>query len=372
MGIGTETRPNQNPQYQQWNFSIQRSLPGSAVVQINYTGGKGTHLYFGGGTENQNRLDPSYWPDGRTALNGLVSNPFYGVITDPKSKLSAPTVTLNTLLRPFPQYSGGVSGSTPNIGNSIYHGVQVQYEKRFSQGLAVLAHYTFSKLIDDSSFSSSNVGWLGGVTDVQDPFNLRLERAVSAMDVTHRLVMTASYQLPFGRGKTFGSGWSKPVDALLGGWEVNTLITFSSGFPLNSGSQFREAPLQNPVLWEGAQRPNLAGDPSVSGTVESKLNNYVNAAMFSRPAADTFGNMPRTISTYRSPALKNADAAIFKNIHLTEQKYFQLRLEGFNVTNTPTFATPHLSYGASNFGVIDNYAGGRGPRELQVAAKFYF
>ena len=106
--------------------------------------------------------------------------------------------------------------------------------------------------------------------------------------------------------------------------------------------------------------------------MESKLNNYVNAAMFSRPAADTFGNMPRTISTYRSPALKNADAAIFKNIHLTEQKYFQLRLEGFNVTNTPTFATPHLSYGASNSGMIDNYAGGRGPRELQVAAKFYF
>ena len=108
------------------------------------------------------------------------------------------------------------------------------------------------------------------------------------------------------------------------------------------------------------------------GSVESKMNNYVNAAMFSRPAPDTFGNMPRTISTYRSPSLKNADAAIFKNIHLAEQKYFQLRLEGFNITNTPTFATPHLSYGASNFGVIDTYAGGRGPREVQVAAKFYF
>jgi hypothetical protein len=192
------------------------------------------------------------------------------------------------------------------------------------------------------------------------------------MDITHRVVLTASYQLPFGRGKAIGSGWSRPVDALLGGWEANTLITFSSGFPLNSGSQFRESPLQSPVLWEGAQRPNLAGDPSMPGSVESKMNNYVNAAMFSRPAPDTFGNMPRTISTYRSPALKNADAAIFKNVYLTEQKYFQLRLEGFNITNTPTFATPHLSYGASNFGVIDTYAGGRGPREVQVAAKFYF
>jgi hypothetical protein len=371
LGVSTETRPNQNPQYQQWNLSIQRALPGDSVVQINYTGGKGTHLYFGGGTENQDRLDPSYWALGRTALNSLVPNPFYSVITDPKSKLSAPTVTLNNLLRPYPQYTG-VSGSTPNIGNSIYHGVQVQYEKRFSKGLAFLGHYTFSKLIDDSSFSAGNVGWLGGVTDVQDPFNLRLERAVSAMDITHRLVLTASYQLPFGHGKAIGSGWSKSVNMLLGGWEVNTLITFSSGFPLNSGSQFREAPLQNPVLWEGAQRPNLIGDPTMPGSVESKLNNYVNAAAFSRPLPDTFGTMPRTISTYRSPALKNADAAIFKNVYLTEQRYFQLRLEAFNLTNTPTFATPHLSYGATNFGVIDTYAGGRGPREMQVAAKFYF
>ena len=371
LNVGTETRPNQNPQYQQWNVSIQRALPGNSVFQINYTGGKGTHLYFGGGPENQDRLPQSYWSLGRTTLNSLVANPFYGIITDPKSRLSAPTVTLNTLLRPYPQYTG-VSGSTPNIGNSIYHGVQLQYEKRFARGLAFLGHYTFAKLIDDSSFSAGNVGWLGGVTDVQDPFNLRLERAVSAMDITHRLVLTASYQLPFGRGKLIGAHWNKLVDTVLGGWEVNTLITLSSGFPLNSGSQFREAPLQNPTLWEGAQRPNLLGDPSVPGSVESKLDHYVNAAAFSRPAPDTFGTMPRTISTYRSPALKNMDAAIFKNVRWTEQRYVQLRLEAFTLTNSPTFATPHLSYGATNFGVIDNYAGGRGPRELQVAAKLYF
>jgi len=196
--------------------------------------------------------------------------------------------------------------------------VQVQYEKRFSHGLALLAHYTFSKLIDDSSFSSGNVGWLGGVTDVQDPFNLRLERAVSAMDITHRFVLTGSYQLPIGHGKAIGNSWSKPLDILLGGWEVNALMTFSSGFPLNSGSQYRETPLQNGVLWEGTQRPNLNGDPSVEGSVESKLDHYVNATAFSRPAPDTFGTMPRTISTYRSPGLKNLDAAIFKNFAFTE------------------------------------------------------
>ena len=372
LSIGTESRPNQNPQYQQWNFSIQRELPGNSVVQVNYTGGKGTHLYFGGGVTNRNRLDPSNWNLGRTRLNELVSNPFYGTITDPQSRLSSPTVTLNTLLRPYPQYAGGVSGSALNIANSIYHAVQFQYEKRFSSGLAVLAHYTISKLIDDSSFSDSNVGWLGGVTDVQNPFNLRLERALSAQDVPQRFVLTVSYQLPFGKGRLLGNHWSKPVDMALGGWEVNTLMTFSSGFPLNSGSQFREAPLQSPVLWEGVQRPDLIGDPRMPGSVKDRLNQYFNLVAFSRPAPDTFGSMPRTLPNYRSPGIRNADAAIFKTIRFTEAKYFQLRLEAFNITNTPTFATPHMSYGATNFGVIDTYASGRGPRELQVAVKFYF
>src|SRR5262245_17472870 len=370
LGIGTESRPNQNPQYQQWNFSIQRELPFSSVVQVNYTGGKGTHLYFGGGVTNRNRMDPSYWSLGRTRLNELVTNPFYGTITDPTSRLSAPTVTQNTLLRPYPQYAGGVSGSALNNANSIYHAVQFQFEKRFSKGLAMIAHYTIAKLIDDSSFSDGNVGWLGGVTDVQNPFNLRLERSLSAQDVPQRFVLTVSYQLPFGKGKWLGSGWSKPVDMLLGGWEVNTLMTFSSGFPLNSGSQFREVPLQSPTLWEGVQRPNLIGDPRMPGSVKDRLNQYFNVAAFSRPAPDTFGSMGRTLPNYRSPGIRNADAAIFKNIRFTESSYVQLRLEAFNITNTATFATPHMSYGATNFGVIDTYATARGPRELQVAVKF--
>ena len=376
QGIGTEARPNQNPQYQQWNFSIQRALPGNSVVQVNYTGSKGTHLYFGadggGGVTNRNRLDPSYWGLGRTYLNELVPNPFYGVITNPLSRLSAPTVTRNTLLRPYPQYSGGVSGSALNIGNSIYHAAQFQFEKRFSHGLAFLGHYTIAKMIDDSSFSDGNVGWLGGVTGVQNPYNLRLERAVSAMDIPQRLVLTFSYQLPVGKGKWIGGNWNRGLNMLLGGWEVNGLLTFSSGFPLNSGSQFRENPLQGATLWEGVQRPNLIGDPHVPGSVEDRLNHYLNEAAFSRPAPDTFGTAPRTLPNYRSPGIRNGDMAIFKNVSFSESRYFQLRLEAFNVTNTPTFSTPHMTFGASNFGVIDRYAGGRGPRELQVAIKFYY
>jgi hypothetical protein len=372
LGIGTDSRANQNPQYQQWNLSVQRALPGNSVVQVNYTGGKGTHLYFGGGVTNQNLLNPQYWSLGRTQLNSLVANPFNGIITNPLSALSAPTVTYNTLLRPYPQYNGGVSGSALNIANSIYHGVQFQFEKRYSRGLSILAHYTIAKLIDDSSFSDGNVGWLGGVTDVQNPLNLRLERAVSAQDIPQRLVTAFSYQLPIGKGRLIGSGWGRGLNMALGGWEVSTLLTLSKGFPLNSGSQFRELPLQGATLWNGVQRPNLIGDPHMPGSVEDRLNNYFNVNAFSRPAPDTFGTAPRTLPNYRSPGIRNADMAIFKNIALSEVRYIQLRLEGFNITNTPTFATPHMTYGASNFGVIDSYAGGRGPREMQVAVKLNF
>jgi hypothetical protein len=364
LSVGTNSRPNANPQYQSWNFSIQRQLPAGSVLEVNYTGSKGTHLYFGGGVENQNRLDPSYWSLGRTALNTLVPNPFYGIITDSRSALSAPTVTRNTLLRPFPQYSGGVSGDTPNIGNSIYHGVQFKYEKRFSHGISVVSNYTISKLIDDSSFSSGNVAFLGGTTSIQNYKNLRLERSVSSMDVPQRAVISFNYELPVGRGKAFGAGWGKPVNAVLGGWSVDGLMTFSKGYPI--------VPLlQGGVLWEGTQRPNLIGDPSTEGPVESRINNYFNTAAFSRPAADTFGTAPRTLN-YRTPGIKNADMSLLKNFHFTESKYLQVRLEAFNVTNTVTFGTPNATYGSSTFGVISGYAGGRGSRELQLAAKFYY
>lgn len=364
LGIGTETRADANPQYQSWNFSVQRQLPASSVVEVNYTGSKGTHLYFGGGVENQNRLDPSYWSLGRTALNGLVPNPFYGIITDPKSRLSAPTVTLNTLLRPYPQYAGGVSGSTPNIGNSIYHAVQFKYDKHFSQGLSFLTYYTISKLIDDSSFSSGNVAWLGGTTSVQNYKNLRLERSVSAMDVPQRLVMSFSYELPVGKGKAFAGNINKKLNAIVGGWVIDSLMTFSKGYPIAPS-------LQGGVLWEGTQRPNLIGDPSTSGSVESRINNYFNTAAFSRPAPDTFGTAPRTLN-YRTPGIKNADFSLLKNVYITEAKRLQFRLEAFNVTNSVTFGTPNATFGSSSFGVISGYAGGRGPRELQVAVKFYY
>jgi len=100
---------------------------------------------------------------GRTALNRQVANPFNGVITDSRSRLSEPTIQQYRLLRNMPHFDGA-SGSEPNAADSVYHALQIKWEKRFSKGLTMLTHYTWSKMIDNASITSGNTSWLGGNT----------------------------------------------------------------------------------------------------------------------------------------------------------------------------------------------------------------
>jgi hypothetical protein len=358
-----------NPQYQQWNFSIQRELPGSAVMEINYAGSKGTHLAFGTDDVlgNRNKLDPLFWSLGRDALYEQVTNPFYGVITNPNSVLSQPTVERQQLLLPYPQYGAYMGGYTapPYIGNSIYHSLQLKYEKRFSKGLAVLAHYTFSKLISDSDSPGTDIDWLGGFTGLQNWKNLRQERSVATFDIPHRFVLSVDYQLPIGRGRALGRDMHRLADALIGGWEISSILTFSAGYPIVPS-------LDSPDLLSGDQRPDIIGDPASHGSKHQRIDQYFNADAFSQPPPDVYGSAPRTLPYLRTFGVKNGDFTLMKNFKFTESRYVQLRLESFNLTNTPTFGRPNEAYGSDTFGQITGYAPGRGPRELQVGIKFYY
>ncbi|MEX2260837.1 MAG: TonB-dependent receptor [Bryobacteraceae bacterium] len=369
LGFNAYVREQLNPQYQQWNLSIQREAPGNGVVEINYAGSKGTHLYFGSSgdvLDNRNKLDPVYWDIGRTELNRQVPNPFFGIVTSPQSLLSRPTVQSHFLLRDYPHHAGAVGRpATPNIANSIYHSVQFKYEKRFSQGLAVIAHYTISKMISDSDVNNSEVNYVGGVSGLQNWKNLRHERSVSVSDIPQRAVISFNYQLPFGRGRTFGRQMNRIADALTGGWEVSGILTFSSGYPIIPG-------LASGVLWDAAQRPNYIGDPRTLGSPAERIDGYFNEAAFSRPEPDTYGTAARTLPNYRTFGIRNGDFTLMKNFVFAERKSLQLRLESFNLTNTPSFGRPDSSFGSNSFGVIGGYASGRGPRELQVAFKFYY
>jgi hypothetical protein len=155
------------------------------------------------------------------------------------------------------------------------------------------------------------------------------------------------------------------VDGVIGGWEFSGIFTFSSGFPIVPG-------LAAPTLWDASQRPNLIGEPRTTGSVKDRMNSYFNTSAFSTPAPDVFGTAPRALSSYRAPGIINGDMTMAKNFRMAEKKSVQLRLEAYNFTNTPTFGAPNSSFGSTSFGIISGYAGGRGPRSVQVAVKFYY
>jgi hypothetical protein len=367
IGLGASTilpSNNRNPEYHSWNLSIQRELPLQSVLEINYTGSRGTHLFLP--FTSLTPLHPMYWSMGRTALNAAVPNPFYGQITDPKANnLNRPTVQLFRLLRPMPQFDGaGVGTSEPPRADSNYHALQVKWEKRYSKGLTMLAHYTWSKMIDNASHGSGNYSWLGGSTSLQYIWNLRLERSLSAHDVAHRVVLTGAWEMPFGRGRRFGSSWNRPLDLLLGGWEISGMAILQSGMPL----QVTQA---GGNIWDGTQRPNLIGDPSTSGPVVSRLNGWFNPAAFSQPPIDVPGTAPRTLN-YRGPAIKTLDAALLKSFRIKEGQRFEFRIEAQNATNTPVFGAPNTSFGSTAFGQITGYQSGTGPRNVQLGMKYYF
>ena len=365
LGVGTITRQTQNPEMYSWNLSVQRDIGWSSIVEVNYTGSRGVHLYSP--YTSLSPLDPVYWlgPNAlytRAQLQAPVPNPFYGVITDPKAvNLNGRTIQRYRLLRNMPQYDG-VSGSDPNAATSDYHGVQLKYDKRFSGGLTVLTHYTWSRMIDDASVTDGNLTWLGGTTSFQNPLDLSMERSLSQHDVAHRFVATGDWQLPFGHERRFGSGMSRLADAVLGGWELSAFFLLQSGFPLQVNQS-------GGTLWNGTQRPNLIGDPATSGDIHDRLNNYFNQAAFSRPATDTFGTAPRTLDI-RGPGVNILDAALIKNWRVQRGHRIEFRIEAQNLRNRPVFSDPATNYGATNFGVINNTK--VGPRNVQLGFKYYF
>jgi hypothetical protein len=371
QGVGTILASNnRNPEYHSWNFSIQRELPMQSVLEVNYTGSRGVHLFMPITTLTP--LHRTFWLDDgpnkftRNQLQATVANPFQGQITDPRSPLFGPTVQRFQLLRPMPHFNGANVGTAePARGDSNYHALQVKWEKRYSKGMTVLTHYTWSKMIDNVSHSSGNVSWLGGSTSIQNIWDLRGERALSSHDIPHRVVISGMYELPFGQKRKFGSGMNKVLNWIAGGWDVSGMFLMQGGMPLQvtqSGGN----------IWDGTQRPNLIGNPATSGRIQDRINGYFNASAFSQPPIDVPGSAPRNLG-YRGPGITTLDAALLKSIPTWEGQRIEIRLEAQNATNSPMFADPAgLAFGATNFGQITGTRGGVGPRNMQFGLKYYF
>jgi hypothetical protein len=367
------------PYEQSWSLGFERQLTSNMVFTANYIGKKGTRLYYQG----LNTLDilgpqvESYTPAQMNNLVSYVANPFASILTDPyyaNSGLTSPTVQGFQLVLPFPQFTT-VTTDEPPVANSIYHALQVTLEKHYSNGLQVSANYTFSKSIDDSSIYDGNVSWLAGSTSnifgPQDPNKPWLDRSLSVFDIPHVFKLNYTYDLPFGRGRTFLSAMPRPLELILGGWKTAGVWTIHDGFPL----AFLMSNGGTPIPTYGQQRPNLTGTPErVGGSDGNWVNNYfANPDVFQLPAAYTLGNASRTLSSVRSPFFFSSNLSIGKEFGLStshEEMKFELRLEADNAFNHPVFGTPNTTVGDPSFGVISYMA--VGARQVQLALKFSF
>jgi Carboxypeptidase regulatory-like domain/TonB dependent receptor-like, beta-barrel/TonB-dependent Receptor Plug Domain len=270
--------------------------------------------------------------------------------------------------RPIPTF-GPISWVDP-AGQQSYNGLSARLEHRFSNGLYFLNSFTWSKALGNSEQALES---LPGqyVANPQDIRYLAAERGPSMYDVTLVNVTSVVYQLPFGKGRTFGGSWNPVLDAIAGGWEISGINTANSGLPLDLTYTPSTA---NDVTGRIADyrgvsemRPNLVGDPSGSSG-PAMLDNYFNKSAFQVPSASApFGNLGR--NSLRSPGLEQLDLAVNKNFRIREDIALQFRSEFFNILNHTNFGIPNTIVNNSAFGTIrTTYP----PRQIQFALKLLF
>lgn len=253
-------------------------------------------------------------------------------------------------MRPFPQFSN-VTLINPAIGRSSYYAGFARVQKRVSNGLSVLAHYTWSRFMDDAE-SSNEYGVTGSY---MDQYHRELDWGRSGSDVPHHLVVTALYEVP----PVFANDH---LNALLAHWRIGVLHTMQSGPPFtvvttaNTTNAFPAGPL----------RPNLTGDPALSPD-QRTLIQWFNTAAFANPAPFTFGNSPRSL--LRGPTIVTTDLTLEKGIRLIGRYRFDVRVEAYNLLNRTNFNIPGYTFGAADFGVISS---ARPARTIQLGARLNF
>jgi hypothetical protein len=342
----------QNAFIQEWSADVQRQVGNTWLIDVGYVGTRGLHLV--------QETDPNQ------PLN----------MTD-VSKASA-AVQASTLgaceagscLSPIPYLAN--FAYTQSGGSSIYHALQAKVERRFSQGLSILASYTYSKSIDTAS---------GPVPDSRNPnfpqnsYDLAAEKAVSDFNFPQRLSLAYIWNMPF--GSTMAKLHDQRLNYLIQGWEVGSVLTVESGPPFTpvvSGNISGADEINNATVQTDTDRPNV-----VSGTFypsKRTPQQWVLPLAFSTPSADTFGNAGRNI--LRGPGLGSCDFSVLRNFRLGETAKLQFRAEIFNIFNRANFDIPQNNVNSPSFGQIFNTiqpvaglaSGGPGePRELQLGLR---
>lgn len=305
---------NKTSNVQQFNVQFQQQLTNDTALSVGYVGTRGRNLAL-------------YYN-----LNGNV--------VEPGTNAGCPRALVNG--RCFPDLDR-VNVRDDN-GKSNYDSLQVQLERRFSQGLQYLLAYSFSKTKDNGE----------GAFDAIDPSGINFVEpfARSRSDYPHVFVFSSIYEIPYGRGRQFGSEINPFVDAIIGGWQVNGIFRAQSGRPFD--------------VRQNGIRLDLVGDPYGDDN-----DQFINRSAFRVAPAGRFGNLER--NSLRSPATYRLNLGVSKNFSIYEDVRLQFRSEFFNIFNTPQLGQPDTNFDInnSNFGRI-NSTQFRSAREIQFGLRLEF
>lgn len=322
---GTQTyqvipKEYQNPYVESWNFSIQQALPWHFTIDAAYVGN-------------------------------------HGVRTPATYDLNVPTqasaMGLGNLGRPqYPRTAGTQLFFTGY--SSMYNGLQLKINRRMYNGLSVTTSYTFAKGM------GFQTGDDGGIWTYINP---RRSYARTDFDRTQTFVQSYVYELPFGPGKKFVT--SGLASKIIGGWQVNGVLTLMTGTPMTFGAN--GSVLNTPG---NPQTADQVGPFQVLGGINTPSKGgspWFLQSSFVQPTGVRFGTSGRNIAS--GPGFFNLDASLFKTFAITERLKAEIRGESFGVTNTPQFSNPTTDVSNVNYGYITGAGGGRG---MQLGFKLSF
>jgi hypothetical protein len=292
--------PMATPAVYHWSFSLEQQV-GKFLLDANYVGTKGTHLSV------QYNINQDY-----------------------------PGGTSTAARRPIQGFSDITF--TDSMGNSEYNALQLRAQRRYSNGISLLAAFTWSKSID--------LGGGGLIADlaIRNVLDVGWERAASSSSVPRRLVLSYTYALPFGQRQRYRIG-NRALAAVAGDWQLNGITTVRDGHPFTPTINTSSANT-------GTPRPDRIASGALPADQRS-IHHWFDLTAFTIPTQYNYGNSGRDI--VYSPGAVNFDFSIFKrySVHkLGDAAQLQLRFEGFNIFNHPQFGQPNANLSNAQVGTI--------------------
>jgi carboxypeptidase family protein len=344
------------PQILTWTFSIQRELAKNLSFEATYVGSHSTHLILGGSLSNMNTLNPSYLSLGSLLFQDVASSAAASAgYTAPYSAFtSQPAHTVGQSLRLYPQYLN-VSEEWGPRGIARFNSLQLKTTKRYSNGLTLLAFFTWSKNMTNSDTGPIDLGPGEGL--IQNPTNRASEVSVSTDGPPAVFVASGTYELPFGPGKKFAAN-GKALGRFIGGWQVTAYVRYASGSALAITGGNGISALGYPNI-----RGNYVGGSPYATTnprdFDPARDVYLNSAAFATPSTYALGNTARVLDWLRGPTAKSESVSIAKRIPILEHVRGVLRADITNPFNFVRWGNPNTSITSSNFGKITSASGGR-------------